>query len=83
MSPSGAPMARAPMVMPSMTRSAYWLRISRSLKVPGSPSSALHMMYLGRALLGGGQVPLDAGGEAGAAAPLELGVAHQVDEVAA
>ena len=40
-------MARAPMVMPSMTRSGYSLRISRSLKVPGSPSSALHMMYLG------------------------------------
>ena len=47
MSPSEAPMARAPMVMPSMTRSANSLRISRSLKVPGSPSSALHMMYLG------------------------------------
>ena len=40
-------MARAPMVMPSMTRSGYSLRMSRSLKVPGSPSSALHMMYLG------------------------------------
>ena len=33
------------MVMPSKTRSAKRVRITRSLKVPGSPSSALQMMY--------------------------------------
>ena len=39
-------MARAPIVMPSRTRSANSLRITRSLNVPGSPSSALQTMYL-------------------------------------
>ena len=43
--PSVAPMARPPMAMPSKTRSANRVRMTRSLKVPGSPSSALQMMY--------------------------------------
>ena len=34
------------MVMPSNTRSANWERMTRSLKVPGSPSSALQITYL-------------------------------------
>jgi hypothetical protein len=37
---------------------------------------------LGSPLLGGGEVPLDAGGEAGAAASLQLGVADGVDYLA-
>ncbi len=44
--PIEAPIARPPMVMPSNTRSAWSLRMTRSLKVPGSPSSALQMTYL-------------------------------------
>ncbi len=76
-------MARAPMVMPSKTRSAYSLRISRSLKVPGSPSSALQTMYLGPACLGRGEVPLHGRGEPRAPPPLQLGITHGIDDVGA
>ena len=41
--PWRAPDDPAPIVMPSKTRSAYSVRMARSLKVPGSPSSALQM----------------------------------------
>ena len=40
-----APTARPAMVMPANTRSANSVRMTRSLNVPGSPSSALQMMY--------------------------------------
>ena len=43
--PFVAPMALAAIVMPSNTRSAYSRRSTRSLNVPGSPSSALHTTY--------------------------------------
>src|SRR4030042_3334598 len=41
-----APMAYPAIVLPSKTRSARWLMMTRSLNVPGSPSSALQTMYL-------------------------------------
>ena len=39
--PSRAPMAQAATVMPSKTRSGTRVKTTRSLNVPGSPSSAL------------------------------------------
>ena len=46
--PCGRRSPSAPMVMPSNTRSANSERITRSLKVPGSPSSALQTTYFVR-----------------------------------
>ena len=45
--PSAAPMQYPATVIPSMRSSGRSVRITRSLKVPGSLSSALQMTYLG------------------------------------
>ena len=47
-----APIANAAMIMPSMSRCGFFCISSRSLKVPGSDSSALQTMYLSIAPLG-------------------------------
>jgi hypothetical protein len=70
------------MVMPSKTRSAYSARITRSLKVPGSPSSALQTTYLRSPCAAAARFHF-AGGEAGAAAALEARGADLGDDVGA
>src|SRR5690349_2731719 len=45
--PSSAPTASMPSSMPSSTRCGWVARISRSLNVPGSDSSALQITYVG------------------------------------
>ena len=47
MKPSCAPVAMAASSMPSITAKGSCSRMARSLKQPGSPSSALHTMVLG------------------------------------
>ena len=47
MYPWRAPIANAPMVIPSMTLNGSPSRMDRSMKAPGSPSSALQTTYFG------------------------------------
>ena len=47
-----APIARAAMMMPSMSRCGFFCISSRSLNVPGSDSSALQTRYLSICPLG-------------------------------
>jgi hypothetical protein len=71
-------MARAAMVMPSNTASAWRVSSTRSLKVPGSPSSALQTTRA--AAVGPARVaaalPFARGGEARAAAAAQAGSAR-------
>ena len=76
-------MARPPMVMPSNTRSAKSREDDPVLEGAGLALVGVADDVLLVGLLGRAEVPLHAGGEAGAAAALEAGVGDEVDDVAA
>ena len=78
-----APMAYAPMAMPSNTACGSPSRAEQSMKAPGSPSSPLQMKYLTPSgdLVPGGELPLLPGGEAGAATPAQPRALDLVDHL--
>ncbi len=73
-------MAWPAMAIPSSTEWGSLSRTERSMKAPGSPSSALQITYF--CLPGGpsGEAPLHPGEEARPPAPTQPGVDDQVDE---
>ena len=79
--PRRAPITRAPIVIPSNTRSAKSVRITRSLKVPGSPSSALQTTYFFSPGASAAMSPLQAGGKARPAAAAQAGAADLGEHV--
>ena len=78
--PSSAPTVRPPRIIPSSTRCGSSSRMTRSLNVPGSLSSALQTTYFGRTRLLAHHLPLDAGGKAGAAHTAQAAVLERLHE---
>ena len=81
MIPCDAPIAYAAMIMPSMMACGVPSSRLRSMKAPGSPSSALQTRYFGEPVGLAAEAPLDPGQEARAAAPAQAGLADLVDDL--
>ena len=71
---------RPAMIVPSMTECGSCSKMRRSLQVPGSDSSPLTRTYFGFADCFGHERPLEAGGEACAAAAAQVRGFHLVDD---
>ena len=78
--PSSAPTATMPSSMPSSTRCGWVARISRSLNVPGSDSSALQITYFGLVSCAATRSHLRPVGNAGAAHAAQSGVLEGGDD---